>query len=1845
MSDLELRDDTGKGIKFPSGMQQKFAVALADMFMIQSADNVSGDPMVVTLEQIGKALGIDTGGGGDPGNPSTDPVFNTVTISKWLKLGETVTMNDVLFRVFRDGVRTYLRAEDKKNPANELWIDMFAALFTRVVSSSFETPGWKKNLSGGSMYEDEQGNSYLEVDYGVFRKKATFTELVIQKLTHQSGQVLITPVSMEIDRVEETADGYKCYSRDLGHGFIALDQARCQTFNVTSPRYYWRLVVDAGEDHVILSKTDQDGVGDAPMPGDEIVLLGHRDDKRPERQGAIMLDSASSSAPVISIYMKVNGYNLSGKWVGAFGKDPLNPGECGIFCKNGRFENVTIGKGSTGLDNFAEYNELISNVSKASSRSVDVIPDPSPAFITGPDGVVSPATIVLTANENNFDSDLGGLRKWYRKTEEGFEEIPGETLKSISVSSDTPWFDGKNSLSIMYEVMMNDERYSDVTALIKISDGQAGYVAVLDNPFVGVSTSYNGEPKEGQLGVDGRAVTGCVAYSGNRLLEYNNAPSTGQYRLDVKSATGCTASLTPDGERVYIATMTSDMGTVIITVNFEGKQYMDLVFSCAKTYDGAMSSEEIKGEPGEAAYSIDLDNDSILVATQPDGSGGYWGENAVSTATVIKGGRDISDKYNFATSANPSEGIKYTATNNSRTVSVTGMTPDTGFIMFIASPKSSADPDTLNAPTLQKKLSIAKSKQGIQGLQGPGGYVWIVYADDEEGNGISLNPNGKQYIGIAYGQVTPNPPMPLDPDDFQFSLLTGEGVPGPEGPAKYTWIKFSTTHPVTDVSQVYNDGQAPNLRYIGFAWNMDNEKEDTFPDDQPDITPSYYNTTYTWTEYKGKDGTALQVQYSKDGLSDWHDVFRTGDNYMRQKLSDGINWSDPMKIIGEAGADGPYIEYQFAKSDSMENVPSTGWQDGPPPTNGKEFIWMRKGKVTPPETEVPEGGWSFPVVITGPAGTSYWMVADTGFVNVLKGAPSPNVVRFTAKRGSVVDGVTGWSLGYWRTRYSTDNQKSWNTLKTYTSQVPYIDVDMDASWTNVKAELYYDQNMTNICDEEVVLIQDVSGVPGKANYTADLSNEGGTTTCRNDGTGGFFGDNMKTQLRVFYGTENVTRHYSIAVTADAGITFTKNDMTDYVEVQVTAMTATVDSGVVRFTCTPEDEEVEDSVEIVKVFRVNKVRQGDQGEQGIPGQAAVIEVQYSKQSQSGWHNPPFEVGDLYMRQRVDDGEWSAAMRVVGESGPGVEFQFALGATRGNHDDIKESDWQDGPQVPTTSKPYQWMRKRTIAVDGVEGDWEYGIISGENGQDGTDGVDGLPGVAYWISTDATQVSIRDGVARPATVAVKCNQGVGGEGVSDYSCYWYIAVSYDYMESWEEIRNVSSGKTSSYTVTVAKNSAGKWATNYKFIAYYDAAGKSPVDSEIVPVLDNDMNDVTSLDYIKFALKQGSYTDGGLITTTMIRGGYSPTIRNGGGKIPDQVPDDFRETCGMYGGSTMAPDQSDTFTEIQFRNSCPRFYSGGNFEQAQDSLEYAMTQLGLDVNTYVPPGDKCTFAVSDSGILYAQNCFLEGTIMAKSGKIGELIINDDGLVYGLQGSGDSSYYSFRMIEGAIIYQDDRVGNTSQYNRQIRVGSNVLAPSTGISPLMYATYHMESSYDSCKMIYLSVTGGYRNLSTFTGPDAIYLENGDIHLRNGYIVMESNCHIHAYNSWLDIMSNSNTAGINMMSQSMLRFQGRQIRSMSGTDPNITLGPSNNMVVLEGQGSRKKVNLQAGMDIGTNFLIMSSQSQAYDILTTGGEKFIRNGNLYQAVQSNGQDTTFVIKVDSSKWIAAHMPIHHLDTWNP
>lgn len=193
-----------------------------------------------------------------------------------------------------------------------------------IVSSGFVAGDLGTGFS--LKYNPETGRSYLEVDELLVRKLAYFVELIIKRLSHVGGEIILTPASLKCVKVEEYDTYYRCYfEQDNGDAsivqeFRADDQACAQTFNIkeetshnVANHYYWRLVVGVGDNYIDLSKADCKTGSGTPEAGDSIVQLGNRTDAT--RQNAIILSTVGEDAPSIKQYKGIDRYSLAGKEV------------------------------------------------------------------------------------------------------------------------------------------------------------------------------------------------------------------------------------------------------------------------------------------------------------------------------------------------------------------------------------------------------------------------------------------------------------------------------------------------------------------------------------------------------------------------------------------------------------------------------------------------------------------------------------------------------------------------------------------------------------------------------------------------------------------------------------------------------------------------------------------------------------------------------------------------------------------------------------------------------------------------------------------------------------------------------------------------------------------------------------------------------------------------------------------------------------------------------------------------------------------------------------------------------------------------------------------------------------------------------------------------------------------------------------------------------------------------------------------------------------------------------------------------------------------------------------------
>ena len=214
--------------------------------------------------------------------------------------------------------------------------------------------------AGVGMVNDDE----LQTDKLLVRKLMFVLELVIQKIRHQGGILILSPASMKISKVVDGGSYWKCYFENDGgniaNEFVVDDQARLQNFSGNNIKYLWARVTAIGSDYIHLSKSDKDG-GGIPVEGDDLVQLGHR--TNPDRQDAVLISSVNGEVGIVT-YFGINSFDLSGKEGSWFGK---HGGKKGAMIR-GEFH---VESGSTGLDAFQEYTALLEYIGGVST-SVDV---------------------------------------------------------------------------------------------------------------------------------------------------------------------------------------------------------------------------------------------------------------------------------------------------------------------------------------------------------------------------------------------------------------------------------------------------------------------------------------------------------------------------------------------------------------------------------------------------------------------------------------------------------------------------------------------------------------------------------------------------------------------------------------------------------------------------------------------------------------------------------------------------------------------------------------------------------------------------------------------------------------------------------------------------------------------------------------------------------------------------------------------------------------------------------------------------------------------------------------------------------------------------------------------------------------------------------------------------------------------------------------------------------------------------------------------------------------------------------------------------------------------------------
>lgn len=222
------------------------------------------------------------------------------------------------------------------------------ATLKEVVSAAFRSGALGSGFKLGN-YSDSE-DSYLEVDHLLVRKAAEFVKLVIRELQSVGGEIVLSPASMKINKVDFLKKGtllpeygtaplrydvYRCSfltkrgDEEITNPFAVNDLVRCQTFNIkegttanAKNKYYWRRVTAVGTDYIDILALSGGNYGDSqPEVGDELVQMGNTTDVA--RQSVLYLSAYGSDSPSIKLYKGVNDYTLDGKEIFVVSRDEI----------------------------------------------------------------------------------------------------------------------------------------------------------------------------------------------------------------------------------------------------------------------------------------------------------------------------------------------------------------------------------------------------------------------------------------------------------------------------------------------------------------------------------------------------------------------------------------------------------------------------------------------------------------------------------------------------------------------------------------------------------------------------------------------------------------------------------------------------------------------------------------------------------------------------------------------------------------------------------------------------------------------------------------------------------------------------------------------------------------------------------------------------------------------------------------------------------------------------------------------------------------------------------------------------------------------------------------------------------------------------------------------------------------------------------------------------------------------------------------------------------------------------------------------------------------------------------
>ena len=645
----------------------------------------------------------------------------------------------------------------------------FKSVLTKILTTNeITTPDFVSGLLGrGVRLKD----NHLELDEITIRKRMNVFQLVIQKVMHQGGILILSPGGTEITSVVDGGTYYKCTfdtkNGKLKQPFVVDDQLLCQSFDEGNTRRYWRRITSVGEDYFNLSKTDCEENSAIPAVGDEVVVLGNRTDV--SRQNALILQAVGDDAPYMDTYDDINSFSLDGKLCTREGNlSGIVDEVFGQLGGTGLYAKRVYLRGKFALDTGDEIGEKLDNL-EDNLVTVSGRQDTQ-------EGNITEIRTKVEALPGQITQEVSGVIDWTKKE---INTAVAETITSIVeeyylsnsatsliggswVSTSPAWVDGK---------------FTWKRSLITYADN-----TITTTSPVCVTGATGATGPKGDTGPTGS----------------QGIPGTSQY-FHVKYSANSNGNPMVDTPNTYIGTSVTSSATAPTT--YTAYKWVQL-----KGAQGAKGDQGIKGAPGANGVSSYLhikysDNGTTFTANGGETPGAYIGQYVDSiptdsttfsayTWTKVKGDKgDKGDKG--ATGATGPKGetgptgsqgipgtsqyfhVKYSANSNGNPMTDI---PNTYIGTSVTSSATAPTTYTSYKWVQLKGSQGAKGDQGIKGAPGANGvssYLHIKYSD----NGTTFTANGGETPGAYIGQYVDT----MVADSTTFSKYTWTKVKGDAG--------------------------------------------------------------------------------------------------------------------------------------------------------------------------------------------------------------------------------------------------------------------------------------------------------------------------------------------------------------------------------------------------------------------------------------------------------------------------------------------------------------------------------------------------------------------------------------------------------------------------------------------------------------------------------------------------------------------------------------------------------------------------------------------------------------------------------------------------------------------------------------------------------------------------------------------------------------------------------------------------------------------------------------------------------------------------------------------------------